>query len=371
VHTQDQASGTIAESIPSLVRRGQEQAAPLAQHSPTVISIHDVARVTGVSTATVSRALRGLPNVSESTRARVRQAADDLGYVPSSSAAGLASGRMMAMGVVVPTLDLWFYSTVLEGVDAVLRGAGYDLILFNLGRRHGERERVFDRTILRKRTDALIALCIDFSAEERRQLASTGHPTIIVGGAVRGLRHVGIDQIGAAGMATEHLIALGHTRIAHVAGDVDPGCTQDAPEQRRRGLQNALAAHGLPNRADWTVHGAFDLATSRAVVAELLERPGIRPTAIFADSDEMAIGAMIAARSAGLEVPRDLSIVGIDDHRLAAPFELTTVAQNPFEQGALAATTLLEELRTHRTRKRSISLPTRLITRTSTAPPPA
>jgi DNA-binding LacI/PurR family transcriptional regulator len=337
---------------------------------PASSSINDVARATGVSTATVSRALRGLPNVSETTRAIVRQAAAELGYVPSSSAAGLASGRTMAMGVVVPTLELWFYSTVLEGVDAVLRRAGYDLILFNLGDRHGERERVFDRSILRKRTDALIALCVDFSAEERRQLASTGHPTVIVGGAVRGLRHVAIDQLGAARMATEHLIGLGHRDIAHVAGDAIPGYTKDAPEQRRRGFQNALAAHGLQNRPEWTVHGAFDLATARRAVAELLERPGPRPTAIFADSDEMAIGAMVAARSAGLQVPDDLSIIGIDDHRLAAPFELTTVAQDPFEQGALAARMLLEELRTRTPVKRSVRMPVHLIVRGSTAAPP-
>jgi DNA-binding LacI/PurR family transcriptional regulator len=343
--------------------------ASLPRPLPASSSINDVARATGVSTATVSRALRGLPNVSETTRALVRQAAADLGYVPSSSAAGLASGRTMAMGVVVPTLDLWFYSTVLEGVDAVLRRAGYDLILFNLGDRHGGRERVFDRSILRKRTDALIALCIDFSAEERRHLASTGHPTMIVGGAVRGLRHVAIDQLGAARMATEHLIGLGHTDIAHVAGDVIPGYTKDAPEQRRRGFQEALAAHGLPNRPDWTVHGAFDLATARGAVAELLDRPGPRPTAIFADSDEMAIGAMVAARSAGLQVPGDLSIIGIDDHRLAAPFELTTVAQNPFEQGALAARMLLEELRTNSAPKRSVRMPVHLVVRGSTAAP--
>ena len=118
------------------------------------------------------------------------------------------------------------------------------------------------------------------------------------------------------------------------------------------------------------MHGAFDLATARGAVAELLERPGPRPTAIFADSDEMAIGAMVAARSAGLQVPDDLSIIGIDDHRLAAPFELTTVAQDPFEQGALAARMLLEELRTHTPLKRSVRMPVHLVVRGSTAAPP-
>src|ERR1700712_734517 len=100
-----------------------------------VTSIDDVARATGVSTATVSRALRGLPNVSDTTRAAVRRAADELGYVASSSASGLASGRTLAMGVVVPSVSRWFYTSVLEGVDSALREANYDMILYNLASR--------------------------------------------------------------------------------------------------------------------------------------------------------------------------------------------------------------------------------------------
>lgn len=331
--------------------------------------IDEVARATGVSTATVSRALRGLPNVSDKTRARVRRAADELGYVASSSASGLASGRTLAMGVVVPSVSRWFYTSVLEGVDAELRAASYDMILFNLGGHRGDRERVFHRTILRKRTDALLAMCLDFTADERHQLASTGHPTIVVGGPVRGLRSVGIDERGTARKATEHLIALGHRDIAHLGGEDEEGLNRQVPIGRMHGFQDALREAGIPLRREWIIPGGFSLPLSRAAMNALLDRPGPRPTAVFAGSDEMAMGAMLAASDHGLRVPDDLSVIGIDNHDYAESFGLTTMAQDPFEQGSTAARILLDELNGGEPRARSLKMPVTLIERTSTAPP--
>lgn len=332
--------------------------------------IDDVARATGVSTATVSRALRGLPNVSESTRSAVRRAADELGYVASSSASGLASGRTRAMGVVVPSVSRWFYTTVIEGADSELRAASYDLILFNLGGREGERERVFHRTILRKRTDALLALCLDFTAEEREQLRSTGHPTIVVGGPVRGLRHIGIDERGTARRATEHLIELGHRDIVHLGGEDEAGLNPLVPSGRQRGYEDALRSAGLPVRADRKVLGDFALVHSRHAMNEFFDHAGdSRPTAVFASSDEMAVGAILAAWDHGLTVPRDLSVIGIDGHELGESFGLTTMAQDPFAQGALGARVLLDELRGAKRRDRSVRVPVKLLARGSTAPP--
>jgi LacI family repressor for deo operon, udp, cdd, tsx, nupC, and nupG len=334
-----------------------------------VTSIDDVARSAGVSTATVSRALRGLPNVSETTRLRIRGVADELGYVVSSSASGLASGRTLAMGVVVPSVSRWFYTNVIEGIDSVLREANYDMILYNLASRGGGRERTFHRSILRKRTDALIGLCLDFTASEREQLLLLGHPTIMIGGPVRGIRHIGLDERRVAREATEHLLALGHRRIAHLGGDDDEGLSREVPLQRRRGYLDALHAAGLMERQDWMLSGRFSLAASRQVVGELLDRPGQLPSAIFANSDEMAIGAIFAAADHGLSVPRDLSVIGIDDHDLAASFGLTTMSQNPYEQGALGARVLLEELGGGGRVRRSLRAESTLIQRTSTAVP--
>jgi LacI family repressor for deo operon, udp, cdd, tsx, nupC, and nupG len=334
-----------------------------------VTSIDDVARATGVSTATVSRALRGLSNVSEPTRERVRLAANQLGYVASSSASGLATGRTRAMGVVVPSVSRWFYTTALEGIDAELRAASYDLILFNLGGRNGDRERVFHRSILRKRTDALIALCLDFTADERKQLLLTGHPVMVVGGPVRGLRHIGIDERGVARKATEHLIALGHREILHLGGGDDDWLNRKVPIARRLGYEDAMVAARIPTRPEWTLKGRFSLAYSREAIDGLLRSRAPRPTAIFAASDEMAIGAMLAIREHGLSVPHDISVIGIDGHDLAASFGLTTFVQDPFAQGSTAATLLLDELGGGSARTRSLRAPARFVQRASTAAP--
>ena len=331
-------------------------------------TIDDVARASGVSIATVSRALRGLPNVSASTRERIREIADELGYVASSSASGLASGRTMAMGLVAPSVSRWFYTTVIEGVDSVLRHANYDMILYNLASRGGERERVFHRSILRKRTDALIAVGIDFTAEEREQLLSVGHPMMMIGGPVRGIRHIGIAERAVARQATEHLIALGHRDIAHLGGDDDDGLNRRVPVDRRLGFQDAMLAAGLPVRDEWLLSGRFSLTASRMVMNELFARPGLRPTAVFASSDEMAIGTILAARDCGIAVPSELSVIGIDNHDLSESFGLTTIAQDPFEQGALGARILLEDhAGTDLSRRTSIRADAVFVQRSSTA----
>ena len=334
-------------------------------------SIGDVAKASGVSIATVSRALRGLPNVSDATRQRVQSVADDLGYVASSDASGLASGRTLAMGVVTPSVSRWFYTNVIEGIDAALREANYDMILYNLASRGGDRERVFHRSILRKRTDAVIALCLDFTAPEREQLRSLGHPTIMIGGPVRGIRHIGIDERDVARQATNHVIKLGHRHIAHLGGDDDAGLNRQVPRDRRLGFLDAMTAAGYSARPEWLISGRFSLTASRQVVGELLSRAADRPTAIVANSDEMAIGAMLAALDHGLAVPGDLSIIGIDNHDLSESFGLTTMAQDPFAQGELGARVLLEDLNVGgMSRKTSVRAPAWLIQRTSTGPVP-
>jgi LacI family repressor for deo operon, udp, cdd, tsx, nupC, and nupG len=272
------------------------------------------------------------------------------------------------MGVVVPSVSHWFYTAVLEGIDAELRAASYDLILFNLGGRNGDRERVFHRSILRKRTDALIALCLDFTAAEQEQLLLTGHPVIVVGGPVRGLRHIGIDERAVARKATEHLIALGHREILHLGGEEDEWLNRRVPIARRQGYEDAMVAAGIPTRSEWALQGRFSLAHSREAIGGLLSSPAPRPTAIFAGSDEMAIGAMLAIREHGLSVPHDISVIGIDGHDLAASFGLTTFVQDPFAQGSTAAALLLDELSGKPARTKSVHAPTRFVQRTSTAP---
>lgn len=334
-------------------------------------SIDDVAASLGVSTATVSRALRGLPGVAEETRARVATTAKELGYVPSSAASGLASGRTMAMGVLVPVIDRWFFSAVLEGVDRRLRAAGYDLILFSLGGDGVNRDRVFHRSILRKRIDALLVMCMHLTEEERRAVQQLEYPNIVVGGAVEGVRHVGIDDAGAARDAVEHLIGLGHTRIAHMRGGGSFDIDFEVPRLREHAFRQTMADHGLPVREAWSAFGDFRFGTSHASALQLLADPSDRPTAVFCSSDEMAFGVLKAAADLGIDVPGELSVIGIDDHEFAGPMGLTTIRQDPADQGSFAADVLLGELLRNEPAVCPPSWPHALVERASTGPPRA
>lgn len=335
-----------------------------------MVVIEDVATATGVSTATVSRALRGLTGVSDGTRARVLQAAQQLGYVPSSAASGLASGRTMAMGVLLPLIERWYFSAVLEGVDRRLRSAGYDLIVFSLGGTGINRERVFHRSILRKRIDALLVMCMELTTEEHSSLRELESPTIVVGGSVQGVRHVSIDDDAAVREAVEYLISLGHTRIAHLRGGGSFGLHFEVPRMREEAFLKTMAKHGLPIRDEWSMFGDFRFKEAKAAVVEMLSQVTERPTAIFCSSDEMAFGALMAATTLGVRVPEELSIIGIDDHEFADPMGLTTIRQDPEEQGAYAAGLLLAELEGMPPLLCPPPQPHTLIRRGSTAPPP-
>lgn len=332
------------------------------------VGIRDVARQTGVSTATVSRALRGLPNVSKETRIAVERVARELGYIASPSAAGLASGRHQAVAAIVPTLNRWFNTAVLEGADRVLRRHHYDVFLVNLGIRDGGRDRAFHNALLRKRADAVLGLGIGFSIEERRELRSLATPSVVVGGPVRGVPNVGIDERATATAAMMHLVGLGHTRIGHVGARRAYMLNPVVAVARRAAWETVLRREDLPVREEWFASGDFLVPQSRIAALRILDRPD-RPTAIFAASDEMAFGVLLAAAELGLKVPEDLSVIGIDDHDHSDAFGLTTMHQDPVDHGEVAATLLLDRLEGRRTQVRSIRQPSVLVLRRSTASP--
>ena len=306
--------------------------------------INDVAALAKVSTGTVSRALNGKGHVSEATRLRVLSAAEQLGYVVSSNASGLATGRTKNVGVVVPFLNRWFFSSVIEGAEGALLAHGYDLTLYNLVGGSDERRSVFEHFLPRKRVDAVIAVCLELTSTELGHLLDLGKPIVGVGGPLQGLRTLSIDDVAMARTATEHLLLLGHRRIAHIGGTSALELDFHLPASRREGYEAALRSAGLAAdpalyaAADFTVPGGYRAAQT------LLADARARPTAIFAASDEMAIGAILAARDLGLAVPGGLSVIGIDDHELSAFFGLSTIAQFPEEQGRRAVEFLMDEL---------------------------
>lgn len=337
-------------------------------------SIKDVARSVGVSTATVSRALRGLPRVSDETRSRVLRAAAELDYVASPSAAGLASGQTRAVGVVVPFVTRWFYSSVVQGAEQLLKEAGYDLLLYNLAGNPDARDRVFRGHLLRKRVDAVLVLSLTPTDAEVAALAKLNRPVAVVGATVPGWSSVRIDDLATARIAMSHLVGLGHRRIAYIGGSLEDQLDFAAPLDRLNGFRAVMREAGLAVEQRWETVSDFTVRGGLAAMRLLLETDP-RPTAVFAASDEMAIGAVHAVREAGLRVPEDVSVVGIDDHEMAEFFGLTTVAQPVHEQGQLAAQLLLDALAAGpdlvlRTNPPSLTVPTRLVVRATTGPPP-
>jgi LacI family repressor for deo operon, udp, cdd, tsx, nupC, and nupG len=334
--------------------------------------IKDVARELGVSTATVSRALRGLPRVSPETRERVLEAATRMGYVASPHAASLASGQTHAIGVVVPNVTRWFFGSVVHGAEELLREEGYDLLLYTVTGEPAARQRLFHSYLLSKRVDAVMVLALRPTAEEVASLERTGSPTVVVGGAVPGWSSVRIDDIEAAETAVRHLVELGHTRIAHVGGIPDPehaGLDFSTPGERLVGYRKAMQDAGLAIEPGWEVTGDFSAHGGLTACRQLLAA-GARPTAIFAGSDEMAIGASHAVRELGLRVPDDISIIGIDNHELSEYFDLSTIAQPAPELGRLGARMLLDALHAD-TRHDPVEtiVATELIVRGTTTPP--
>ncbi len=335
-----------------------------------MVGIDDVARRAGVSTATVSRALSGRGHVATATRERVEEAAAELGYVVSASASSLATGRMRNIGVVVPFLNRWFYTSVLEGAQRRLMQYGYDLTLYNLSGSSNERSTVFETFLLRQRVDAVIAVSLELSAEEVDSLHALGKPLVGVGGPIRGVPTVSIDDVGVTRLATEHLLSLGHTVIGHIGGDVDAEMSFHMPTNRRLGWEDALRDAGVEPRPELYSPAVFTMQSGYVAAKQMLGDPRLRPTAVVVASDEMAIGVILAARDMGLDVPRDLSVVGIDDHELAPFFGLTTVAQFPEQQGERAVELLMRELDQSRDDEpANLQLPFELIVRSSTSRP--
>lgn len=331
-------------------------------------TIADVARAASVSISTVSRALSGHGYVSPATRERVLAAAEELEYVVSPNASGLASGKTRNVGAVVPFLNRWFYTEIITGAQAALIGHGYDLTLYNL---QGDdlRQEVFESFLTRKRVDAVIAISLELTEVEATRLTDMRKPTIGIGGPIPGVPTISVDDIAAADLATDHLIALGHTVIGHVGGDVENELDFHVPSHRRDGYEAALTRAGItPDprlyiKSDFTIEGGY-MATK-----QLLGDPRLRPTAIFAASDEMAIGAIMAARDLGLRVPTDLSIIGLDGHPLGEFFGLTTLDQHPDRQGGQAVELLMRALDSAITDAPDITADVDLVVRSSTARP--
>ena len=332
------------------------------------ITIRDVADEAGVSPATVSRALRGMPNVNASTRARIKAAAARLDYVASPSASRLASGRTGSIAVITPFISRWYFSTVLSGVESVLQAAGMDLLLLCIDERAAHDDQPSAAQRLRRRVDGALIVAMPSTDPRVRGVLDLGIPTSLIGVTIEGVPGVAIDDFQAARQATQHLVNLGHERIGLIGGSpVEANFT--AETDRERGYRDVLSAHGLPVQPELMSHGHFTIAGGERAMTNLLTLPD-PPSAVFAMSDEMAFGALRSLSLHGRVAGRDVSIIGIDGHDVSEHLDLTTVAQPVTDLGRLAAESLLGQIGAaeHEPPPGIVRIPTQLRVRGSTGP---
>lgn len=305
-------------------------------------TIEDVAMAAGVSVATVSRALRNLPNVAPSTREKVLSVAADLAYVSNPSAARLAAGRTGTVAVVVPLFDAWYFSSVVAGIEAVLKDRNVDLLLYAVGNEEDRRAFFSGRGAWWQRSDALVMVDVVLDDAAAARLAASGARIVTIGCRTEPFSSVTLDEQAAAASAARRLIDRGHRRIGVLTGETVAAKFR-VPMMRLDGFVQALEDAGIDRDPELERSGNFSVAGGAEAMAELLSLDD-PPTAVFALSDEMAFGAMSEMRQRGLVAPGDIAMVGFDDHTMAELFGLTTVRQPVEAVGALAGTLVLDAI---------------------------
>ena len=306
-------------------------------------TIEDVANLARVSVATVSRALRGLPNVAASTRLRVEEAAAALNYRPDPHASRLAAGRTFTVGMAVPLLGRWYFSQVIAGAHEVLAEAGYDLLLVGVDTQAAARRFVTEWAVIQKRVDGLVLADLRLDADEIAELQSVGAAVATIGARYAPFSSVTIDNQAAAVLAVQHLIDLGHRRIGLIGGAPTIPSPNSVPHERRAGYRRALAIARITHEPALETASDFTVEGGAIGMRRLLASPE-PPSAVFAMSDEIAMGAMQVVRQAGLRIPGDMSIIGFDGHDLAGVAALTTIRQPVERSGALAARFIIDAI---------------------------
>lgn len=343
-------------------------------------SIRDVAEAAGVSTATVSRALSAPDKVRSPTREAVFRAIEETGYRVNMTARNLRKRETGAVAVLVPNLANPFFSAILSGIAKVMSDAGYNVLVTDtapFGQADPETDHKFPAFANARHVDGLIVLDGLLPAEALDSLGppQVRPPTVYAceWSAYVDRPRVMIDNAAAGRAAVEHLIALGHRKIGYLSGPRENILTQE----RLKGAQAALAEAGLTMAPGWQYPGDFSLE-SGARAAEAWVAAADRPTAVFCASDVMAIGFIGALLRRGVKVPAEVSVVGFDDLDMASHLvpALSTVHQPRPEIGRAAARLLLERMKLDPAQRAAspgprLVLPTNLVLRETTAPPPS
>lgn len=315
------------------------------------VSIKDIASAAGVSYATVSRALNDNPAISQEVRTRIQGLAKSMGYTPNALAQGLISRHTNSIGLVITTISDPFFVDILNGVDDVAQDANISVFLAT-SNNDPDREINIIETLNRRRVDGVIVAASRISREYAQRLKQVHIPVVMINNQAEGgsqnLHSIGIDDYFGGRLAMQHLLDLGHRRIGYLGVTNRPASNA----RRLRAYQDALDERAIPRRDAWVctyetsdkADLQSDLKAGECLVPRLVEE-GI--TAIFCYDDTVGVGAILACRKLGMDIPRQLSVVGFDDNELCEIVTpaLTTVSQPKYQMGQTAMHMLLASIR--------------------------
>lgn len=330
------------------------------------VTIYDVAREAGVSMATVSRVVNNNPNVKPQTRKRVFESIERLGYRPNAVARGLASKKTTTVGVVIPDISNAIFAEVARGIEDIANMYRYNIILCNADKRKDKEISVIN-TLLEKQVDGLLFMGGTVTKEHLEAFKTSSVPIVLCATTDNNnsIPAVDIDHEKAAFDAVSLLIQYGHRNIGMISGTLQDPANGYA---RFQGYKKALEAAGIPLIDEHIRIGNYRYESGIEAMKYFIELAD-KPTAIFAATDEMAIGAIHTIQDANLKVPEDISVISVDNSRMASMVRplLTTVAQPMYDIGAVSMRLLTKLMNKEQVEVTKIVLPHEVIVRKSVA----
>jgi DNA-binding LacI/PurR family transcriptional regulator len=331
------------------------------------VTIYDVARKAGVGIGTVSRVINNNPHISPHTRERVLNVIKELNYQPHAMARGLARKKTQMIAVILPVFTGYFFIELLQGVQKEITKAQYDMILYSVD--NTDKTEMFLRKTLReKRVDGVLLISLQIPNDFVGSFVKTGFPIVLVDSYHPKLDSIMVRNKEGAYKATEHLIKMGHKRVAMIDGQL-----KSSPARvRLDGYRKALRENHLPFDKNLVVisdfvsgQDGFNREAGYTAMKRLLDLEEARPTAVFVSSDIQAAGAIKAIEERRLRIPQDMALVGFDDVEIAEYLELTTMRQPMREMGRLAVQRLLQKIAGNTDRRFMKRFSTQLIVRRS------
>ncbi len=331
------------------------------------VTIYDVAREAGVSMATVSRVVNNNPNVKPQTRKKVFEAIEKLGYRPNAVARGLASKKTTTVGVVIPDISNGTFAEVARGIEDIATMYHYNIILCNADKKKDKEIRVIN-TLLEKQVDGLLFMGGTVTDEHMQAFRTASVPIVLCATTDESDTYpsVDIDHQAAAFDAVNALIEQGHRRIAMISGTLEDPLNGYA---RFQGYKQALSQADIPFSEDLVRVGNYRYESGQEATQYFLSLKD-KPTAIFAATDEMAIGAIHTIKDNGLQVPDHISVISVNNTRMASMVrpQLTAVAQPMYDIGAVSMRLLTKLMNKESVEHSKVTLPHEMIVRQSVAP---